>query len=115
LDALGRPKVFTPRHAAGQEAEMTTRDAVDRRHVLQILTALGFGGGVAAELAAQATPAVAPAALQSAAGLLAGGFDPTRLDVAGRAVRRNLDQLQVVRELELDDAIEPATVFLARP
>jgi hypothetical protein len=55
---------------------------------------------------------VAPA--PGAASLLAGGFDQTRLDVAGRAVRRNLDQLDVVRELELDDAIEPATVFLAR-
>ena len=93
---------------------MTFGEAVDRRHVLQILTALGFGGAVAADLAAQATPAVAAATLQSAASLLAGGFDQTRLDVAGRAVRRNLDQLQVVRELELDDRVEPATIFFAR-
>jgi hypothetical protein len=93
---------------------MAIGDVVERRHVLQILTALGFGGAVAADLAAQAMPAVNAATLQSAASLLAGGFDATRLEIAGRAVQRNLDQLQVVRELELDDAVEPATVFRAR-
>jgi hypothetical protein len=94
---------------------MTVGDAVDRRHVLQILTALGFSGGLAADLAAQAVPAVSATTLQSAASLLAGSFDAARLDVAGRAVQRNLDQLQVVRDLELDDAVEPAMVFRARP
>jgi hypothetical protein len=89
---------------------MAIGDVVERRHVLQILTALGFGGAFAADLAAQAMPAVNAATLQSAAG----GFDATRLEIAGRAVQRNLDQLQVVRELELDDAVEPATVFRAR-
>jgi hypothetical protein len=29
-------------------------------------------------------------------------------------VRRNLDQMQVVRELELDDAVEPPTLFRVR-
>jgi hypothetical protein len=93
---------------------MTIRDGVDRRHVLQILTALGFSGAGATDLAAQATPVVGAATLQSAATLLGGGFDATRLDVAGRAVRRNLDQMRVVRELELDDAVEPATIFQVR-
>ena len=37
---------------------MTGGEVVDRRHVLQILTALGFGGAAAADLAAQAAPAV---------------------------------------------------------
>jgi hypothetical protein len=93
---------------------MTTRDVVDRRHVLQILTALGFSGAVAADLAAQAAPAVSAPVLQHAATLLGGQFDAARLDVAGRAVQRNLDQLRVVRELDLDDAVEPPTIFLAR-
>ena len=93
---------------------MTSRDGVDRRHVLQILTALGFSGAVASDLAAQATPAVSAATLQSAATLLGGGFDAARLDVAGRAVQRNLDQMQVVRELDLDDAVEPPTLFRVR-
>jgi hypothetical protein len=93
---------------------MTGGEVVDRRHVLQILAALGFGGAAAADLAAQAAPAVSAATLQSAATLLAGGFDAARLDVAGRAVQRNLDQLQLVRELDLDDAIEPPTIFRVR-
>jgi hypothetical protein len=97
-----------------QEAGMTLGASLDSRHVLQILTALGFTGAVAADLAAQAVPAVDAAALRSAATLLGGRFDDARLDVAGRAVRRNLDQAAVVRELELDDAVEPATLFLAR-
>ena len=51
---------------------MSLGDAVDRRHVLQILAALGFGGAAAAELAAQATPAVT------------GRHAPERRDAAGR-------------------------------
>lgn len=94
---------------------MGTRDdhALDRRAILQILAALGFGGVAAADLASQATPSVSPTALREAASLLAGAFDGARLAVAQRAVQRNLEQLQVVRELVLDDAIEPAPVFAA--
>jgi len=84
---------------------------IDRRAVLQILAALGFGGAAAADLAAQARPAVTAAALQGAASLLDGAFDPQRLAVAERAVQRNLEQAAVVRELVLDDAVEPAPVF----
>lgn len=84
---------------------------LDRRAVLQILAALGFGAAAAADLAAQARPAVSLAALQQAASLLDGSFDAARLGVAGRAVQRNLEHLAVVRELALDDAVEPATRF----
>jgi hypothetical protein len=93
---------------------MTVGSPIDRRHVLQILAALGVTGTAAAQLAAQAVPVVDSATLQHAASLLGGAFDPARLEVAGRAVKRNLDQFQVVRELVLDDAVEPATLFLAR-
>lgn len=93
---------------------MTLGDAMHRRHVLQILTALGFSGALATDLAAQAAPAVSATVLQQAATLLGGQFDAARLDVAGRAVQRNLDHLQVVRDLELDDAVEPPTIFRPR-
>lgn len=95
---------------------MSTRPdgTVHRRHVLQILAALGIGGSLAADLASQARPAVSDATLRSAAALLAGPFDAARLDVAGRAVQRNLDQMQVVRELDLDDLVEPAPVFVVK-
>jgi hypothetical protein len=84
---------------------------LDRRAVLQILAALGFGSIAAADLAAQSRPVVTRAALQQAAALLGGSFDDARLGVAERAVQRNLEQAAVVRDLVLDDAIEPATVF----
>ena len=85
--------------------------AIDRRCVLHILAALGFGGPAAVVLAAQARPAVNAATLREAALLLDGSFDADRMAVAERAVQRNLEQIQVVRELVLDDAIEPALVF----
>lgn len=85
--------------------------AIDRRAVLHILTALGFGGAAAAGLAAQARPAVSRAVLQQAATLLDGSFDAARLAVAERAVQRNQVYLAPVRELVLDDAVEPATIF----
>lgn len=87
---------------------------VSRRDVLQILTALGFSGAVAADLSAQATPQVTDAALRSAAALLAGSFDEKRLEVSRAAVQRNLDQTQAVRELEIPDAVEPGLVFQVR-
>ncbi len=88
-----------------------SESTIDRRAVLQILAALGFGTAAAAELAAQARPAVTAATLQQAASLLDGGFDTARLAVAERAVQRNLEQAAAVRELVLDDLVEPAPVF----
>lgn len=85
--------------------------SIDRRSVLHILAALGFGGPAAVALAAQARPAVSAATLREAALLLDGPFDGARMAVAERAVQRNLEQIQVVRDLVLDDAIEPAPVF----
>ena len=88
--------------------------AVSRRDILQILAALGFTGAAADRLATAAAPTVSPETLRGAASLLSGGFDDDRLRVAQAAVQRNLDQLQIVRDLELPDSVEPAAVFQAR-
>ena len=88
-----------------------TEPTVDRRAGLHILAALGFDGATAATLAAQARPAVTAAVLEQAASLLDGSFDARRLAVAERAVERNLAQAAAVRELVLDDLVEPAPVF----
>jgi hypothetical protein len=90
------------------------REHVSRRHILQILAALGISGAAADALAAEAAPTVAPATLRIAAALLSGTFDERRLEVAQAAVQRNLDQLQAVRELDMDDAVEPGVMFQAR-
>jgi hypothetical protein len=89
-------------------------EPIDRRAVLHILAALGVGGAAASDLAAQARPVVAGTILRQAAALLDGAFDDVRLGVAERAVQRNLEHAAVVRELVLDDAIEPATIFTPR-
>ena len=90
------------------------RDLVSRRHVLQILTALGIAAPLAAELAAQSAPVVSEDALRGAAALLSGMFDQQRLAVARTALQRNLDQFQVVRDLDIPDEVEPPTIFLPR-
>ncbi len=90
------------------------RPAVSRRHVLQILAALGITGPVAAELAAQALPTVDAATLKAAAAVVGGSFDEARMRIAQKAVQRNLESFQVVRDLDIDDQIEPPLVFLAR-
>ncbi len=88
--------------------------SVSRREVLQILTALGITGPFARQVAAQATPTVTDEALREAATLLGGTFDQARLDVTQRALQRNLDQFQVVRDLDLADDLEPPTIFLPK-
>jgi hypothetical protein len=90
------------------------RVGVSRRHILQILGALGFSGALAESLAAQAAPVVSAGAVSSAAALLAGTFDEPRLAVARTALQRNLEQFQAVRELDLPDSLEPPVIFLPR-
>ncbi len=92
----------------------TDRDGVSRRHILQILGALGFTGAVAESLAAQAAPVVSAGAIGGAASLLSGSFDEQRLAVARTALQRNLEQFQAVRDLELPDSLEPPVIFQAR-
>ncbi len=92
----------------------TDRDGVTRRHILQILGALGFTGAAAESLAAQAAPVVSAGAIGGAASLLSGSFNERRLAVARAALQRNLEQFQVVRDLELPDSLEPPVIFQAR-
>jgi hypothetical protein len=113
--AAGDGFVEVPRPAPGRDVVTNGSDlSVDRRAVLQILAALGFGAAAASDLAAQARPTVSRAALQQAATLLDGTFDAARLGVAERAVQRNQEHLAAMRELVLDDAVEPAAIFRPR-
>jgi hypothetical protein len=92
----------------------TETESVTRRHMLQILAALGVSAPVAAQIAAQSAPVVSEEALRSAATLLDGHFDQPRLAVARAALQRNLDQFQAVRDLEIPDAVEPPTIFMVK-
>jgi len=85
--------------------------ALSRRHALQILAAYGITGPAALRLVAQARHQLTADNLKNANALLNRDFDDDRLTVIRTALQRNLDQFQGVRDLEIDDLIEPAPIF----
>jgi len=86
---------------------------MDRRQLLKVLAALGVSGPLASEIAAQARYPVDLETLRRAVRLLDQDFDDERLRVIATALQRNLDQFQIVRDLEIDDSVEPALLFRA--
>jgi hypothetical protein len=92
-----------------QPAEMT------RRRLLQALAAAGITGPLALDLVAQSRAHVSVDALkQASAAVLGEEFTPERLAVIEKALQRNLDQFQGVRDLVIDDRVEPAPMFMAK-
>lgn len=85
-----------------------------RRRLLQALAAVGITGPLALNLAAQPHTRVSLDAIRQASAVLGEEFTPERLAVIEKALQRNLDQFQIVRDLVIDDLVEPAPVFLAR-
>lgn len=85
-----------------------------RRRLLKALAAAGVAGPFAVRLAAQSRAHVSIDALRQAAAILGDEFSPERLAVIERALQRNLDQFQAVRDLVIDDLVEPAPTFLTR-
>ena len=81
-----------------------------RRDALQLLAALGVSGAAGVHASPQN-----PAALTGCASELgAPPLPPDQLEIARRALRRNLDAFDAVRRLEIDDAVVPAVTFAAR-
>ena len=84
-----------------------------RREALHLLAALGVTGAAGSGMHASAQP---PATLAGCASELgAPELSPDQLEIARRALRRNLDAFDAVRRLEIDDAVVPAVTFAARP
>ena len=83
-----------------------------RRNVLKALAAIGITGPLALDLAAQTRTLVSIENLRNAAGLRGENFSEDRLRVIQAALQRNLDQFQLVRDLDIDDLVEPAPVFM---
>ena len=90
------------------------QQTVSRRHVIRLLAAIGITGPAALELAAQAERRISPEILKGATVLLDQDFDDERLRIVTAALQSNLNQFQIVRDLEIDDLVEPATLFLAK-
>jgi hypothetical protein len=86
--------------------------AVSRREALRILALIGVSGAAAQELLAR-SPDVTPEILRAASALLDRGLEPEVIEIVAPALRRNLMQYRMLRDLEIDDLVEPAPVFLA--
>jgi hypothetical protein len=84
---------------------------LSRRRLLQVLAAAGITGPAAVQLVSQSRRHLTAAALKNANALLDQNFTDERLEVIRTALQRNLDQFQLIRDLEIDDAIEPALIF----
>ena len=83
---------------------------LSRRRALKILAAAGISGPAAARIVAQARHQLTAENLKIATVLLNRDFDDDRLRVIQTALQRNFDQFQGVRDLVIDDAIEPAPI-----
>jgi hypothetical protein len=88
--------------------------ALSRRRLLQALAAAGITGPLALELVAQSSRgAVSAETVRQASAILGESLSPERLAVAQKALQRNLDHLQIVRDLAIEDHVEPAPIFNA--
>ncbi|HTK29967.1 MAG TPA: hypothetical protein VL309_10465 [Vicinamibacterales bacterium] len=90
------------------------RGSISRRRLMQALAAAGITGPAAAALLADARSAISADVLRSASSIVGETFADDRLKVIEAALQRNLDQFQGVRDLAIDDAVEPAPIFNAR-
>jgi hypothetical protein len=93
----------------------SSRAALSRRRMLKVLGTVGVTGPLAAELAAQSRERVSAETLKRASIIVGDELSPERLAVVEKALQRNLDSFQLVRDLAIDDAIEPAPIFRAKP
>lgn len=95
------------------EVSRSPQSALSRRRLLQALAAAGITGPLALELAAQSRGRVTAEMLKSTAATVGQEYSAERLAVIEKALQRNLDQFQIVRELAIGDEVEPAPMFTA--
>ena len=94
--------------------DTTQPTELTRRRLLQALAAAGIAGPLALDIMAQSHARLSINAIEQASVVLGQKFSPERLAVIEKALQRNLDQFQAVRDLVIDDLVEPAPVFMAR-
>jgi hypothetical protein len=87
---------------------------LSRRRMLQALAAAGITGPLAVELVAQSRTTISADTLRRASAIVGEEFSAERLASVEKALQRNLDQFQAVRDLVIGDPVEPAPVFAAK-
>jgi hypothetical protein len=94
---------------------MKKEKSLSRRHMLQLLASMGITGPAALEIVAQTkSRQLSPQILKSANAIVDQEFTDERLQIINAALQRNLDQFQIVRDLVIDDSVEPAPIFNAK-
>jgi hypothetical protein len=91
-----------------------TEPRLTRRQMIQLLGALGITGPAATELAAQSRKSISPEIVKTAMALIDQDFDDAQVKIITTALQRRLDEMQLLRDLELDEMLAPATVFMAK-
>jgi predicted flavoprotein YhiN len=92
----------------------TQKQRLTRRQMMQLMTVFGLSGPAALELSAQARKTISPEIVKTAMTLIGQDFDDERINIITTALQRRLDEMQLLRDLELDDMIGPATIFMAK-
>ena len=85
-----------------------------RRNLLLMLTALGAGAAPLGALAAQGSAALNAEEIGRLAALLGRAVPDDRAEAVARGLHSTLQRLAHIRELELDDSLEPAVSFDTR-
>jgi hypothetical protein len=82
-----------------------------RRQVVQLLAALGLSRPAFAQ---QPKRAIGTDDLKGALAIQGRPLPADDIEVIRRALQLNLDRFQRVRDLEIDDAVAPAVIFVPR-
>ena len=90
------------------------KQRLTRRQMMQLMTVLGLSGPAALELSAQGRKTISPEIVKTAMTLIGQDFDDERINIITTALQRRLDEMQLLRDLELDDMIGPATIFMTK-
>lgn len=104
-----------PRAATGSppSPDGAPTGGITRRRALELLGLAGLAVPVGGSILAQERPLITAEALAEADVVLGEEISAERLEVIAPALQANMDQFRLVRELEIDDLVEPPTLFVA--
>ncbi len=90
------------------------KQKLTRRQVVRVLTASAVTGSAAAGMLQPPLAEITSESLRQAAKVFGHHFEEDRLQELTPVMERDLGRLQEVRDLEIAESVEPATVFRAR-
>jgi hypothetical protein len=91
-----------------------SKPRLTRRQMIKLLGAFGITGAAALQLAAQSRKTISPDIVKTAMAIIDQDFDDEQVSIITTALQRRLDEMQLLRDLELDEMLAPATIFMAK-